>query len=75
MKISVEQAARDLYSALDCPAGWVNILPCHETGGDVLRVWLSPGNRPLPPGIPREFEGYPVRIERRAEGALQRCSL
>lgn len=66
--VTIEQAARELYRAINAPAGRVNVLPVREGERGILRVWLAPGYPP-PPGlvIPDEFEGFPVLVERRGE--------
>lgn len=65
MNVSVHDAAARLFGQLRAPPGSVNTLAGSDGRGPLIRVLVDPAYWSQIEALPRTFEGFRVRMEKR----------
>jgi hypothetical protein len=65
MSATIFQAAADLQRQILAPAGAVNTIAQTRAAPQYIRVLVEPMYWHTVVEVPREFEGYPVTVEKR----------
>jgi hypothetical protein len=65
MTVSIFQAAADLQRQIHAPVGAVNTIAQTISEPECIRVLIDPMYWHAVENVPEEFEGYPVKTEKR----------